>query len=148
MTQESESGEETTVEIIRDELVAKIDDEKRRDAYDKDDDIVKLAQSKLAGQYKKYVRRFLFKDAIILLLALGLIWRFSLNPQIYGLTLNIYGTVLMAFSSLNGRYTIATMVNPDNIEEQIEVQAESTVLSNIGIALLGLGFLVQAIFLF
>jgi len=95
--------------------------------------------------YKNYAKRVL-RDAILLLLLIGIIdFCIGLNQQIYGLGISAYSAIFMVYPSLNGRYVIAALNDPDNIENKISLDAERTVMTNISFVLLTFGFILQMI---
>lgn len=131
-----------TDSIIEERLMPKLDapDRDERDSYENID----FAQRELAKQYKKWGSRFA-RDTVILLTILFVIdWYIvSFNPQIYGLTVNILGGLYLAFPALGGRYTITLLSESGHTREKIEIHARQTVFTNIGFALLALGFALQ-----
>jgi len=133
--------------IIYHTVIPILDDPRVNNSNKEKTEKVEYAQLQLTRQYKKYGKRA-FRDIIILFVILFFLYQYyTFNIQIIGIVLNLYGSLFIFFPSLNGRYTIATISSGDNDKEKIRRNVERTVFTNIGFALLAIGFFIQIVML-
>ena len=101
--------DEGVVSAIEEGLVPLVDHPDWQDELNPSSSSVALAQRRLAEEYAtmgKYGFRWPLLLLLLLAIADGLVF---VNAQVYGLSLSLYGAMLMAYPHLKGRFMIASV---------------------------------------
>lgn len=104
---------------------------------------VTVVKSILAKQYVEHTNLdVLWKTGLILL---AYDWLFLLNSQIYGMVLGMLGSIALALPTLYTPEILAedAFDNTNNLMSEIESKAERSVKTNVGVAGLAVGFVLQ-----
>jgi hypothetical protein len=104
---------------------------------------LEAAKAILAQEYVNQNDLRGLRNVLLILVTFDIL--FPLNPQLYGIILNIYGSVLLAVPALHTPRSLAVEVDTEQqLERQIRVSAKRSVRTNVGVAGLVLGFTFQA----
>ena len=107
------------------------------------EDEVTVVRSILAKQYVEHANLGVLWKTGLMLLAYD--WLFLLHSQIYGMVLGMLGSIALALPTLYTPEILAedTFDNPNTVMSEIESKAELSVKTNIGVAGLAIGFILQ-----
>lgn len=128
--------------LIAEKIIPNLDDPRWKQEFDPSQEHVEEAQKELAEQYVPMTKfGFVFPIRILLLLVI-VDSLFYLNAQVYGLSVGLYGAMLMVVPDLKGRYVIAT-ISEGNDAAQRKLAAQNMAFSNTAFVLIAIGFLLQ-----
>lgn len=126
-------------------LVERLDDDDWKNGYEHSKDSVESSQRILAEQYFKIYKLVIvsiFSLTISLVLTDLL---FPLNSLLYGLTVSIWGSILLTVPSLKGRFQISVMADGLDKDAIREIEAKRMTYTNAGLGFLILGFFLQLV---
>lgn len=127
---------------IEEDVVPAADHPDWSDEFEPSDASVRLSQRRLAEEYNDVPAYGITRPLFLLALLMVADFLLYVNAQVYGLSISLYGAVLMVFPDLKGRYVIATVAE-GNSEAIRRLEARNTVFSNTAFALIAVGFLLQ-----
>ncbi|TKX79878.1 hypothetical protein [Halorubrum sp. SD626R] len=126
-------------------LVETLDQYDWRTEYEHSEDSVKRSQQFLAEQYFE-ISKIVIVSLISLSLSLVLTdILFPISSFLYGLTISIWGSILLAVPSLKGRYQISAIVDSNDKSAIRRVEAKRMTYTNAGLGFLILGFFIQLV---
>lgn len=147
----SETGKEETeysdidnklIQILED-TITELDRPDWKEKYGSELNTVRQTHTDLTRSYY-FMSISMIKGTIVLLLGILVIDLFmGLQNLIYGLSVNIWGTMFIIYPSLRGRYVITSVVESVSEEVTRELEIKKMVSKNIGFCLLILGFALQ-----
>jgi len=127
------------------ELVELLDNDNWKDEYEHSEDSVRRSQRFLAEQYSE-ISKIVIMSLISLSFSLVLTdVLFPISSFLYGLTISIWGSVLLAVPSLKGRYQISAIVDSNDKSAVRRVEARRMTYTNAGLVFLIFGFFLQLI---
>lgn len=126
-------------------LVETLDQDDWRTEYEHSEDSVKRSQQFLAEQYFE-ISKIVIVSLISLSFSLVLTdILFPISSFLYGLTISIWGSILLAVPSLKGRYQISAIVDSNDKSAIRRVEAKRMTYTNAGLGFLILGFFIQLV---
>jgi len=126
-------------------VLDRLDESSWKEKYESDLDTVEESHNLLAVRYYE-VTNSAVKGLVILLTCLIIIdLLVEMNSLVYGLTVNLWGSIFLIYPSFRGKYMISSI--SESVDEQAirEIEVNRMVFTNIGFFLLILGFLLQII---
>lgn len=129
--------------LILEDTITKLDRPDWKEKYGSELNSVRQTHTDLTRSYY-FMSMSMIKGTLVLLAGLLIIDLFiELQNLIYGLSVNIWGTMFIIYPSLRGRYVITSVV--ENVSEEVtrELEIKKMVSKNLGFGLLILGFILQ-----
>ncbi len=128
--------------FVRDHLLTLLPNE-YGDTGEIDDEERRIARSILAKEYVEHVNLDLAWKLVVILLVYD--WLFYLDSQVYGLFIASLGSISIALRNVYTPDILAdrTFEHSDSVRAELESQAETSVKTNVGLAGLSIGFVLQ-----
>lgn len=131
------------IRLVRQIITSSLDEPEWGKRYEPDTEQVEKSADSLAEQYYEYTNAGVLSTSIILLLIATIDYGMGLNPQVYGLIVDVWAVLFFVRPSFKGPTVIATAVEgrpPDAIRR---LQSQEMVFTNIGLGVFAIGFLLQ-----
>lgn len=126
------------------DLLTRLDDSSWKTLFPDDHIGVRRAHHALYTEYRRLTNPIVFAIIFIFVALLAVDYLAYLDPQVYGLSISLWGAVLVIRPALKGRFVIAALA--EGREKAIrETEAQTMVMSNTGFALLLGGFFLQIV---
>ncbi|WP_440005312.1 hypothetical protein [Halomicrococcus sp. SG-WS-1] len=136
---------EGRISLIKEVIIPELDAPKWKDEYETNPASVEKSARSLAEEYHDLAAPLVYGTAVLVLLLFAIDYMVYLHSQVYGLFLNILAGICFIFPSLKGRYVIASIVDGEDKAALRKLEAQEMASNNVGMALLGGGFLVQVL---
>jgi len=134
---------EWRIHMIENYLIPRLDSPSWARQYETDSDSVEMAAETLAEEYHDLAVPEFSSTVIVVILLLPVDYLFYINPQVYGLFIDIWAALFFVFPSLKGRYVIASAAKGAPKEAIHRLEAQEMVSNNTGFVLLAFGFVLQ-----
>jgi hypothetical protein len=136
------SDEEEYVERMK-KVVKSLDNPKWRERYGDELETVEESHDLLAQTYYEVIKGVIVGTLILLSFLVLVDVALYFQSSIYGLTINIWGTMFMIYPSLRGRYMIAGISEGVDREAIRRIETRRVVFTLSGFTLLAFGFVLQ-----
>ena len=133
------------LQFIKERLIPRLDTRKWKEEYDPDADSVERSAEALSEQYHDLAVPEFYSTLIIIFLLGMLDAVVYLNPQVYGLFIDVWAAIFLVFPSLKGRYVMTTAVEGAPKDAIRRIESQEMVSANTGFVMLSLGFFLQIV---
>ncbi|KTG07948.1 hypothetical protein AUR64_01555 [Haloprofundus marisrubri] len=136
---------EDLLQIIQDKLIPHLDNTEWREEYHPDNDSVEQSAEALAEEFYDLAVPGCYSLVVVVILLSAVDYLIHLNPQVYGLFIDVWAALFFVFPSLKGRYVMATAVDGLPREAMNRLEAQNMVSNTVGFVMLAVGFLLQIV---
>ena len=136
------SDDDEYIERMR-EVVKNLDSPKWKAKYENELETVEESHELLAQTYYEVIQGVIIGTLLLLIFLVLVDVALYFHALIYGLTINIWGTMFMIYPSLRGRYMIAGI--SENVDRNAirRIETRRVVFTLSGFSLLAFGFVLQ-----